>query len=65
MEGPKNKGGGVCMFIHDSITYKKRSDLSINTADAESLCIEIINKKQKILLWQKCTLASDTKINFE
>ena len=30
------KGGGVCIFIHNSITYKTRSDLSINDENTES-----------------------------
>ena len=36
-------GGGICMFIHSSLSYKLRKDLSINDADCESLCIELSN----------------------
>ena len=30
-------GGGVCVFIHNSLNFKSRSELSINNADCESL----------------------------
>ena len=39
------KGGGVCIFIHNSITYKTRSD-----ENTESLCVEPINKNSKNVL---------------
>ena len=44
------KGGGVCMFLHNTLVYKLRLDLSINTIDIESLAVEIINKKTKNLI---------------
>ena len=37
------KGGGVCIFLHNSLTYKVREDLSINNSHCESITIEIIN----------------------
>ena len=43
------KGGGICVFIHNSLTFKLRSDLGSNSNDIESIVIEIINKKK-----QKC-----------
>ena len=43
------RGGGICAFIHSSLTFKSRSDLAINSNDIESLAIEIINKKEKML----------------
>ena len=43
------RGGGICVFIHNSLTFKLRSDLGTNSSDIESLVIEIINKKK-----QKC-----------
>ena len=42
------RGGGICTFIHSSLTFKSRSDLAINSNDIESLAIEIINKKEKM-----------------
>ena len=38
--------GGICVFIHNSLTFKLRSDLGTNSNDIESLAIEIINKKR-------------------
>ena len=35
------------MFLHNTLVYKLRLDLSINTIDNESLAVEIINKKTK------------------
>ena len=43
------RGGGICAFIHNSLTFKSRSDLAINSNYIESLAIEIINKKEKML----------------
>ena len=39
------KRGGLCIFIHESLGYKLRKDLSINSEAIESLSIEISNKK--------------------
>ena len=35
------------MFLHNTLVYKLRLDLSINTIDNESLAVEIINEKTK------------------
>ena len=40
-------GGGICMFIHNSLIFKNRSDLCFNNNDVESLSIEIVNKYTK------------------
>ena len=39
------KGGGIAVFLHESLTFNVRHDLSVNNADIEALCVEIINKK--------------------
>ena len=39
--------GGTCIFIHNSLTFKLRSDLGTNSNEIESLVIEIINKNSK------------------
>ena len=39
------KGGGLCIFIHESLCYKLRNDLSINSEVIESLSIGTSNKK--------------------
>ena len=43
-------GGGVCIFIHESIDFKGRKDLSISKNDSEILSIEITNKTKNIIL---------------
>ena len=39
------KGGGIAVLLHVSLTFNIRHDLSVNNADIEVLCVEIINKK--------------------
>ena len=41
------RGGGVCIFIHESLDYKVRKDLSINCDAIESLSIEICKGKTR------------------
>ena len=41
------RGEGICVFIHNSLTFKLRSDLGTNSNDIESLVIEIINKNSE------------------
>ena len=40
--GERN-GGGTCFYIHNSLTFNKRSDLCVSNNDIESLSIEIMN----------------------
>ena len=44
------KGGGIAVFLHESLTFNVRHDLSANNADIVALCVEIINKKSKNIL---------------
>ena len=44
------KGGGIAVFLHESLTFNIRCDLSVNNADIEALCVEIINKRSKTFL---------------
>ena len=44
------EGGGIAVFLHESITFNIRHDLSVNSADIEVLCVEIIDKKSKTSL---------------
>ena len=44
------KGGGTAVFLHESLTSNIRYDLSVNNADIETLCVEIIYKKSKNIL---------------
>ena len=43
-------GGGVCIFIHESIDFKERKDLRISKNDSGILSIEITNKTKNIIL---------------
>ena len=40
-------GGGLAIFVHNSLAYSIRKDISTNNEDIESLCIEIINTESK------------------
>ena len=44
------KGGSIAVFLHESLTFNIRHDLSVNNADIEALCVEIANKKSKNIL---------------
>ena len=39
------KGGGIAVFLHESLTFNIIHDLSVNNTDIEALCVEIINKE--------------------
>ena len=41
------KGGCIAVFLHESLTFNVRQDLSVNNTDIEALCVEIINKNSK------------------
>ena len=41
------RGGGISMYIHDSLNFKSRRDLDINTKTVESLSIALISKNSK------------------
>ena len=41
------KGGGVSAYIHNSLTFKNRADLSTNCGDIESLTLEITSGKKR------------------
>ena len=38
------------MFIHNTLIYNMKPDLSINNDNIESLCIEIVNNNSKYIL---------------
>ena len=43
-------GGGISMFIHNSLAFKERHDLCNNTHDCETLSIEIIQNKRNAIV---------------
>ena len=42
-----NAGGGVSIYIHNSINFVLRNDLCVNETDCESLCIELVNNTER------------------
>ena len=59
--GRKNKrGGGICIFISDSLNFKRINDLSILAN--ETLTIEIINKTTKNIIVSTCYRPAAAKI---
>ena len=44
------KGGDIAVYLHESLAFNIRHDLSVNNADIEALCVKIINKKSKSIL---------------
>ena len=44
------KVGGIAVFLHESLTFNIRHDLSISNANIDAPCVEIINKKSKYIL---------------
>ena len=46
----KNKGGGLCMYIHESFKFKIREDMSVNSNHLESFSVEIEQSKMKNLI---------------
>ena len=47
----RRKGGGIVIFIGDSLLHKLRSDLTINCEDIESLSIEILNSQTRNIIF--------------
>ena len=45
-----SKGGGIAVFLHESLTFNIRHDLSVHNVNIEALCVGIINKKSKNIL---------------
>ena len=44
------KSGGIPVFLHESLTFIIRQDLSVSNADIEALYVKIVIKSQKIFL---------------
>ena len=44
------KGGGIAVFLHESLTFNIKHYLSVNNVDIEALCEENINKMSKNIL---------------
>ena len=44
------RGGGLCIFLLDALSYKVRDDLTVNSSAIECLCVEILNKNSKSIV---------------
>ena len=44
------KGGGLCIFLRSTLSYKIRSDLNMNSDAIECLCLEISTKTSKNII---------------
>ena len=44
------RGGGLCIFLLESLSYKIRDDLDVNSSAIECLCVEIFNKHSKSIV---------------
>ena len=44
------RGGGLCIFLLESLSYKVRDDLAVNSSAIECLCVEVFNKNSKIIV---------------
>ena len=44
------RGGGLCIFLLESLSYKVRDDLAVNSRGIEYLCVEAFNKNSKSIL---------------
>ena len=51
MKTKYRRGGGVAIFVHNSLCYTKRNDLCINCEAIESLSIEIRNNDGKNIIF--------------
>ena len=46
-----HRGGGLCMFLLESLSYKVRDDLAVNSCAIECLYVEVFNKNSKSIVW--------------
>ena len=44
------KGGGLCIFVHESLCYNISKDLCSNNYDIETLAIETESKRSKSII---------------
>ena len=44
------RGGGLFIFLPESLSYKVRDDLAINSSAIKCLCIEVFNKNSKSIV---------------
>ena len=47
---PNRRGGGLCIFLLKSLSYKFRDDLAVNSSAIECLRVEVFNKNSKSIV---------------
>ena len=57
------KGGGIVIFIRDSLLYKLCHDVSINCEDIKSLSIEILNSETRNIIFNVIYRPSNGNLN--
>lgn len=57
------QGGGVCIFVHDSLKFKLRQDLKLNEPNCNSVTIEIENSPSKNILVTCMYRTPNTNLN--
>ena len=57
------RGGGISMYIHDSLNFKYRRELDVNTKNVDSLSIDLISKKSKNTVLSTIYKPPDSKFN--
>ena len=57
------KGGGVCIYIHNSLDLTLRKDLNRNSKNVESISVEIINKNSQNFIISNIYRPPDGDIN--
>ena len=45
-----DRGGGISIFVHESLSFKRQQDLGINLEAVGSFSIEVLNKKCKNII---------------
>ena len=59
------KGGGVGILIHNTLTYKERSDIQLSqTSDLESLFVEVKTRKGDLIIGSMCRPPHTNEKNF-
>ena len=56
------KGGGVSVYSHKNFKFKIRNDLSINSKDIESICVELLYEKRRNTLFNAVNRSPNSKI---
>ena len=59
----QGRGGGVALYVHNSLEVKERNDLHVN--GAQDICIEIVNEKRKHIVVEVIYRPPSNQIDFK